>query len=274
VASFNAHCGVDGWGRSYDVVQACERLDADAVVLQESFTPDDGVGLAEEVGAALGYTVTSFPMSGCLLHPLVDEDDVRPSWGPFPWGSARAGRALELGRRDRTRAAPPGAGPAAGRAASRLGTWDLAVLTRQVPARAEVLELGDIRGDRTRRGAIAVDLVPPGGDGRPVTVIGTHMSHLSDGSLIQFRRLARRLPAADTDVVLAGDMNLWGPPLSLLFPGLRRVVRGRTWPAWRPIAQSDHILATSRLASSAHGEVVPVRGSDHLPVRARFALGR
>jgi len=52
------------------------------------------------------------------------------------------------------------------------------------------------------------------------------------------------------------------------------VVRGRTCPAWRPVIQSDHILATPGLVAGARGAVVPAaRGSDHLPARARFDLG-
>jgi hypothetical protein len=39
VASFNVHGGVDGFGRPFDVIAACGELDADLVVLQESWSP-------------------------------------------------------------------------------------------------------------------------------------------------------------------------------------------------------------------------------------------
>ncbi len=108
-------------------------------------------------------------------------------------------------------------------------------------------------------------------DGRPLRVIGIHMSHLSHGSVLQLRVLHRLLATSPTPAVLAGDMNMWGPPLSALLPGWSRAVRGRTWPAWRPVAQLDHILVTRGVRRWGAGEVVPVIGSDHLPVRARVS---
>jgi len=97
------------------------------------------------------------------------------------------------------------------------------------------------------------------------------MSHVTDGSPLQYRRLARLLPA--DDVIVLGDMNMPGVPLRMMLPGYRRVVRGRTWPSWRPVIQSDHILATPGLAAQARGEVVLMAcASDHLPVRAQFVF--
>ena len=37
-------------------------------------------------------------------------------------------------------------------------------------------------------------------------------------------------------------MNLWGPPVRAFLPGWHRAVKGRTWPAWHPHSQIDHIL--------------------------------
>jgi endonuclease/exonuclease/phosphatase family metal-dependent hydrolase len=59
VASFNLHAGVDGWGRPYDVVDACRLLQADVLVLQESWRSSDGDDLAGSVGSELGYSVVS-----------------------------------------------------------------------------------------------------------------------------------------------------------------------------------------------------------------------
>ena len=42
LATFNVHMGVDGWGRPFDVVGECAPLDADVLVMQESWEPDDG----------------------------------------------------------------------------------------------------------------------------------------------------------------------------------------------------------------------------------------
>jgi endonuclease/exonuclease/phosphatase family metal-dependent hydrolase len=115
--------------------------------------------------------------------------------------------------------------------------------------------------------AVEVDI-----GGRPLRVIGLHLSHLSHGSIVQLRALHRLIAVPDSPGVLVGDMNMWGPPLSLLMPGWSRVVRGATWPAWRPVAQLDHILVTGGVRTLGSGQVVRVPGSDHLPVRARVTL--
>ena len=96
------------------------------------------------------------------------------------------------------------------------------------------------------------------------------MSHLEQGSPAQFRRLRAALPRPDDPAVVTGDMNLWGPAVTALLPGWRRVVRGRTWPADRPHSQLDHVLA-NRSVAARDGAVLRVPGSDHLPVRATVA---
>jgi endonuclease/exonuclease/phosphatase family metal-dependent hydrolase len=255
VASFNVHCGVDGWGRAYDVEAACRLLDADVLVLQESWTPDDGPGVAELIGAALGYDVITRPLAlGWLFQPSAeDQAPAGSSWQPTAWTRMRH-------RRGRIR-----------RGRFQRGTRDLSVLTRVPVSRSAILDLGQLRLDPLRREAVALTLDLQAATGGPITVVGTHMSHLTDGSPVQYRRLAAQLPR--DDVVVLGDMNLPGVLLRATLPGWRRVVRGRTWPSWRPVVQSDCILASAGLAEHARGEVVaPVRGSDHLPVRARFPV--
>jgi len=271
VASYNVHGGVDGWGRPYDVEAVCRRIDADVLVLQESWRPDHGVGLAEGVGEALGYAVTSFALSRCRMFSPASSAGAHRSWGPRPWGGTGRERGMDLRRWDGSSERRSRRTVATAEPVRRDGSWDLAVLTRLESPHTEVWDLGVLRRDVGRRGAIAVDVVVPGRD-RTVTIVGTHMSHLSHGSPTQFRRLRRRLPTDPGDVVLTGDMNLWGPPLSVIFPGYRRAVRGRTWPAWRPLVQSGHVLVSKHLAARAVGEVLPLAGSDHLPVRARIEL--
>ena len=107
--------------------------------------------------------------------------------------------------------------------------------------------------------------------GREVTVHGTHMSHITHWSPAQYRRLATLLPHPDHAAVLAGDMNLWGPPVASFFPAWRRAVTGRTWPAHRPHSQLDHVLITPALAV-VDARVVPTTGSDHRPVVVTLAL--
>ncbi len=262
VASFNVHGGVDGQGRPFDVVEACRQLDADLLVLQETWTPDQGESLARHVGDALGYHVEELAMARARLASPSPTDVVPPSWGPVLRVSGPYGLRVGI--------PPPGRAPQAGQAlASRHGTWGMAFLSRVPLLATATLDLGQLLRDPARRGAIAVD-VDIGG--RPLRVIGTHMSHLSNGSVLQLRSLHRLITDPARPAVLTGDMNLWGPPLSALLPGWSRIVRGRTWPAWRPVAQLDHILVTAGVRQLGAGQVMAVAGSDHLPVRARVTL--
>lgn len=151
------------------------------------------------------------------------------------------------------------------------GTIGTAILTR-VPARrrADVL-VGPTLGDPAPERAVVHVEVDAGPD--PLHLVGVHLtSRLPHGPPLQLRRLAAALPSAGTAAVLAGDCNLWGPPVvAVLGDGWRRAVTGRTWPARRPHSQIDHVLvrpADVRVADAAVGADV---GSDHRPVRVRLA---
>jgi endonuclease/exonuclease/phosphatase family metal-dependent hydrolase len=74
--------------------------------------------------------------------------------------------------------------------------------------------------------------------------VGIHGAHLSHGSLGQYRTLAQRLDALgpQVPVVLGGDFNCWRPLLRTVLRHWRTGVRARTWPAWRPHSQIDHLL--------------------------------
>ena len=293
VASWNIHSGVDGWGRPFDVVAGCRSIDADVLVLQETWSADGGFSMARRVGETLGYRVEESPIASAVMFspPAVANE----RWGPTFWWHGPYGTRVE-GRPANSHGAPERA--SSGRElidyelAKRLGgsrrfagcevtrgRIGLAVLSRLELGYAETWDLGQPRNDLTSRSAIAVEVVTgrPGDVSRPrILVVGTHLSHLRQGSLGQISRLrkmlARRTSPADSAVptVLAGDMNLPGMPLSMLMPGWRRCVRGRTWPAWHALAQSDHILLTPAMTGT--GEVLPIQGSDHLPVRARLSL--
>jgi endonuclease/exonuclease/phosphatase (EEP) superfamily protein YafD len=152
------------------------------------------------------------------------------------------------------------------------GSMNIAVLVRRtLPMEAtRVVPLRRLRADRVRRAALVVDLTV---EGRPLSVAGTHMSHLIYGSPHNFMELRRLLlTEARPDAVLAGDMNAWGPLVRLFMRGWRRAVRGRTWPAWSPHSQIDHILVRGSLRP-LRGAVLPHSGSDHRPVRAELAVG-
>jgi endonuclease/exonuclease/phosphatase family metal-dependent hydrolase len=285
VASFNIHAGVDGWGRPFDVVAACRHVAADVLVLQEAWVPDrGGPGTAEVVASALGYEVLSQPLARCALLPPSEARTSAAGWGPGFTRSERHRYGPRVLQREEG-AEPSGASDpivreavatqrqaGAGGVEVPLGTWGLAVLTRVPLTGTRVIDLGRLRRDDARRAAVVVD-VDASVLGRPVTVVGTHMSHLTQGSPRQLRRLARALGLGrdgPSDVVVAGDMNLWGPPVEACLTGLGRLVRGRSWPAYRPLAQIDHVLAGPGLAAGAVGDVVADQGSDHRPVRVRF----
>lgn len=262
VASFNLHAGIDGWGRPYDAVEACEQLGADVLVLQEAWTPAGGRGLAAEVADALGYDLREHQLADGLR--LEAGPGAHTSWGPRGHDPLHP-RRLWIGGEEATmqRRLLRWQGRA------EVGSWGIAVLSRLEVRSSEVLELGRLRRDFTRRAALRVELDVAG---RPLAVVGTHLAHFSHGSVFHLQELRRRLPAAASPAVLAGDMNFFGPPLAALLPGWRRAVRGRTWPSDRPHSQLDHVLVT-RPVGVVSGEVCHLGRSDHRPVRARLALG-
>jgi endonuclease/exonuclease/phosphatase family metal-dependent hydrolase len=295
VANFNVHAGVDGWGRPFDVVAACRSIDADVLVLEECWAPGGepdgdphgkpgrgarqpangagdvpvdagGVGTAQAVAAALGYEPHELTLAtGRRAQPRPDATD---RWmQSMDWRGASHAIYLDqhrpmsraIARSPRFLEASP-------------GRWGIAVLSRLPVVDRREVDLGRLRRDRARRGALLVRIDV--GGGRTLTVVGTHMTHLSYGSPLQFTRLRRRLAPLvdDGPAVLVGDMNLWGPPVAAMMPGWRRVVRGKTWPAWRPHSQVDHILARGPVRVLGN-EVLPMAGSDHRPVRAHLTLG-
>ena len=260
VATFNAHAGVDGWGRPFDVVAAAKATDADVLCLQECWTPDadPDAGTTAVIAEALGYRVVveHTLASGRRAGPDPEATD---RWMPrFDWRSGSHAIAL-----DSLRPLPRREARSARFADAEPGTWGIAVLSRLPVASHRVVDLGHLPMDRCRRAALVVDLE------LGLTVVGTHMSHLTYGSPIHFRRLARLLAPLTAPTLLAGDMNLWGPPLGLFFRGWSRPVRGRTWPAWRPHSQLDHFLVRGQIAARG-GEVLAAAGSDHRAVRVHL----
>jgi endonuclease/exonuclease/phosphatase family metal-dependent hydrolase len=264
LATFNLHAGIDGWGRPFDVVAACRGLDADIVVLEEAWRPDGEPGQAAEVAAALGYDVVEHPLAGGRRagpHPDADHRWMRALDWRGPSHALYLDSELPLSGRvtgsPRYRAAVP-------------GRWGIAVLSRYPIVDHRVVDLGRPRRDRARRAALVVRVAV---GGRPLCVVGTHMTHISYGSPLHFRRLHRLLEAevGKGPAVLAGDMNLWGPPVAALMGGWHRAVLARTWPAWRPHSQVDHILVRGAVQVLGGGALA-MAGSDHRPLRARLAL--
>jgi endonuclease/exonuclease/phosphatase family metal-dependent hydrolase len=268
VANYNMHCGMDGWGRPYDYLESIAALGADVVVLEETWTDadDDSGGQAGEAARHLGYQVVAQDVGeGRRIQPQPDADDTWIAQPSFRDGN----RALYI---DGVRPLHPRVTTLTRWQEAVPGRMGIAVLVRpELPIQASrILHLHLLRADRLRRAAIVVDLEA---DGRPISVAGTHMSHLLYGSPRNLAELRRRLRTeARPDAVLAGDMNAWGPVVQLCLRGWRRAVKGASWPAWRPHSQIDHILVRGALRPR-DARVFPHAGSDHRPVRVELGVG-
>jgi endonuclease/exonuclease/phosphatase family metal-dependent hydrolase len=268
IANYNMHCGMDGWGRPYDYIAAIAALDADIIVLEEAWTVegDDSGGQSVEAARHLGYQV--------VAHTLGEGRRIRPQHSaPSSW------RAKPIWREQNMALYLDGVRPLPDRVLAmpryqeaEPGTWGIAVLVRPgLPIEAtRLVHMRILRADRVTRAALVVDLTV---EGVPISVAGTHMSHLHMGSFRNWAELRRQLATdARPDAVLAGDMNSWGPLVRRFMPGWERAVIGPTWPTWRPHSQIDHILVRGALHPSA-GVVFPHSGSDHRPVRAELLVG-
>lgn len=247
LASLNLHGGVTSQGAPFDVAEACYRLKADVITLQEAWSPAAQPDVVTGVAAALGAEVR---------HRGLARNTNR----------ARLG----VGSDDRP------------------GTWGLAVLTMLPVIGYYEIELGRAPGDRIGRAAQVLTLASPGG--APLRVVNTHLTHRYS-SPVQLALLVRRLaaghapdgpmtrgPAArgrmtrgHVPTVIVGDLNM-PRPATVAALGYRPAVRGRTFPAGRPLIQLDHMLLRGRITASG-AEVAGPLGSDHLPIRAQLSVG-
>jgi endonuclease/exonuclease/phosphatase family metal-dependent hydrolase len=212
---------------AFDVAGALRSFDADVLVLQESWWPDEGRAAVDLVAADSCATVHWASFGRGIVEPWPHIISARPH-----------------------------------RACGRIG---LAVVSR-VPARlVEMIPVGDVPGDPAlRRCALHVALDVGGQD---LDLIAVHLSsRLPYAPPMQLRNLRRRLPPPERRSVIVGDFNLWGPAVTALLPGWRRAVRGRTWPAHRPHSQIDHVLVRNGV-EVVEAAVLDDVGSDHRPVR-------
>ena len=273
VASFNVHAGIDGWGRPYDPLPGCLATDADVLLLVEAFLPDaqqpDGPfpagaipSIAERLVREGGYELAAEASlaRAALRDPPALSGPAARHWAPTAMhdpGLALYGRKVPRAVRRRER--PPRA----------CGTWNVLLFSRLRVRSSKVIPLSPLRREPLDRAIITAEVESEAG---VLTVVGTHFPHLSAGSPFRFGELRDALPPNTQPGALMGDMNCFGPPLSLALPGWRRAVHGRTWPSWRRIAQPDHIFI-SRAVTARFGEVMAHAGSDHRPVRALLSFG-
>ena len=157
--------------------------------------------------------------------------------------------------------------------------WRGNILLVRRDARVIGTPLGLRLGGMEPRGALlaVLDL----GQG-PIRVAATHLSLGAADRLRQVRALLTALesePGQGLPTLLLGDLNEWRPgsgALGVLAPEFGTPPPVPTFPAVRPVAALDRILARSgaRLRPlAAHDTPLARRASDHLPMRARVALG-
>jgi endonuclease/exonuclease/phosphatase family metal-dependent hydrolase len=242
LASYNIHFG---FGRRFahyppfSALDAARELDADVLVLQESWQPDGGESQHDAIARELGYVAHSVALARAVVDPqpaVVGRADA-----PVPAGDTPAGH----------------------------GTWNLAVLSRLPVQRTSTTPLPQLRFDPPNRAVLQVDVLV---DAIPLAVCGTHLAHLDRGVLLRRGALRAALPSADTAALLVGDMNMWSPFISFMAPpGFTRTGRGRTFSSTYPHSRIDHLLVTPSV-EVLHTEVVRDLGSDHRPIRARLRL--
>jgi endonuclease/exonuclease/phosphatase family metal-dependent hydrolase len=205
VASFNLH-----WGRHprtflpFDVVDACRRLDADVLALQEVWRSDGEPSIATEVAEALGYERHELWTGRGVVEPKC-----RIVGGAGePVGTGDSGQAL---------------------------------LTRVPRGPVSEHRLEGFLFDPHDRAVMTTEIEIDGG---PLIVGASHFPHLEHISPLLRWRLRGVLPDTHRPAVLAGDFNMWRWVARFILPGWRDTVRGATWPSPRPVFQIDHLLTT------------------------------
>jgi endonuclease/exonuclease/phosphatase family metal-dependent hydrolase len=235
VASLNLHHGFDKDGTPFGVTAAVCQLDAAVICVQEAWQPF-GAGSQPEVTDQLADAAEKL---GMAMHRAVM--CVRP-------GFARP------------------AGTSQGETGQGSGELSVAVLTTLPVTGYRVIELGTAPGDIIPRLAQVALLELP--DGGVLRVVNTHLTHRFTSAL-QLRQLQRQLDPGPATIII-GDLNM-PRMIAARWPGYADLVRGRTYPADRPLIQLDHMLA-SRNLERISGRVLPPAGSDHLPIWAEFRV--
>ena len=257
----NLHAGIDAWGRPFDAEAAVRALNGDITILQECWSPPDGPSFAERVARSMdAVSIDAEMATGRRALPHDDPPDHWHRRKAFLDGD----HSLYL---DSEVPLSPRILSSSRYGEAEHGVFGLGVISRFPVMATSVITLDRVRKDRARRVLIFLTLEI---ENQAVLVVATHMTHLTYGSPLHFAKLRRSLrtqTSTTTPVILGGDMNLWGPPATLQLPGLRRAVKGRTWPAWGPHSQVDHLFV-NRLVVVESACVEKDVGSDHLPVSA------
>ena len=232
VASLNLHCGFGFFGQPFDVAAAICQMEADVVCVQESWLP---------VSAERDSLAEAASKLGAKMRRVV---------------MCRRSTLGLVG-------IPASSGP---------GELAIAMLTTLPVTSHEVIELGVAPADDVPRFAQVVTLELA--SGASVRVVNTHLTHRLT-SPVQLTSLRQRLrtdagQSGRIPTIIVGDLNM-PRPVAALSISYAATVRGKTWPATRPLVQLDHILVDPSI-KVIESAVLPSAGSDHLPVRARLRI--
>lgn len=239
LASLNLHGGLTARGEPFDVAEACHRLKADVITLQEAWRPDEQPDVVTAVAAELGAQVRHRGLARNTSRALLG---VGADTGSGSWGLAVLSQLPVTGYQEIELGRAPG---------------------DRISRAAQVVTL----------------TMPGGAALRVVNTHLTHRFTSPVQLTLLTRRLAAGPapgpagePAGGPEIptVIVGDLNMPRPG-TLAAPGYRATVRGRTYPAGRPWIQLDHLLVCGPVRVSG-AEVADPVGSDHLPIRAELSV--
>ncbi len=232
--TFNIHAGVDGYGRVTGALDELIDLRPDLVFVQELWrgdTLDQFVIIRDKLNlqgdyASLGEgeRVTAQPGGRGWQQPLAL---LHGEEGLFFEGY-RELKPRQAERRQKVQGLES-------------GSWGVALLTNRQILSLRIEPLTQLPRDKVRRALIVAKLRD---EDREFYAVALHGAHLSHGSLRQYREVAAHVTALSDELptVIGGDFNCWRPLLRTVLPGWRSGVRRKTWPAWRPHSQIDHLL--------------------------------
>ena len=252
--TYNVHAGVDGYGRANQVIDSAVALTPDILFAQEVWRGEN-VDQYSELQDRLS-------LNGIFVELGVGERVTGEKGGrgwQSPWALIVGEDGLYFDeRRELTSHQLARRQNALGRES---GTWGVALLTTLKIQSLAVEALPQLRRDKVKRELLIARLLDE--RGREFYAVGLHGSHLTHGSLLQYRHIARRLDVLSSQlpVILGGDFNCWRPLLRVVLRGWRTGVRAKTWPAWRAHSQIDHLLVRGPWSiTNAHSVNGP---SDH-----------
>lgn len=232
LASLNLHGGLTARGQPFDVAEACHRLKADVITLQEAWRPDEQPDLVTAVAAELGAQVRHRGLARNTSRALLG---VGTDTGAGSWGLAVLSQLPVTGYQEIELGRAPG---------------------DRVSRAAQVVTL----------------TTPGGAALRVVNTHLTHRFTSPVQLIWLTRRLAAGLAGGpDVATVIVGDLNMPRPG-TLTAAGYRATVRGRTYPADRPWIQLDHLLVRgpvrvsgAEVAGPVGSDHLPIRAELRVP---------